>query len=401
LADVETGPSGTVIGRRTPAPLLVAALSNGISVHVEDYDDTCLPSVLHPSAPIIPAALAAAEFVDASGELLLEGAIVGMEVAIRIADGLGTRARDRGWHITGLVGPIGAAAAAGRILGLSEQQVLHALGIAASQGAGVVAALGTMTKSLHPGRAAANGLEAAFLARAGVTGPLDGIATGIARAAADWLDESRVTAQLGNDWRISSNRLKPYACGVVSHPAIDAATRIRSAFNNGETVQTVTHVQAGVHPLVLDAMGIQRPQTNLQAKFSIYHCIAVGLLDGVGGPEEFSLERVRSSDVRRVRELVDVNIEPACKLDEVSLTVQFADGHLRNVHIDSSTGQGGLTDSGLETKVHELADERIGRERVSYLLERTLQGPPPSATELVALAGPPENQVERNGDNHA
>ena len=369
LAVLQHGPVASVIGKRRRVPLLTAALSNGISAHVEDFDDTCLPSILHPGAPVIPAALAAAEYARADGRTLLDGLLAGMEVAIRVSDGITPRALDRGWHITGLTGPIGAAAAAGRILGLGPAAMCSALSLAASQGAGVQTALGTMTKSLHAGRAAANGLEAAFLSRSGFTAPPGEIGAGLARASADWLDEARVLESMGTDWRVRTNLIKPAACGVVSHPAIAAAVQIRAAASAGPAARLV-RVAARVHPLVLEVMGLREPKTSLQSKFSVYHAIAVGLLDGIAGVRQFSATRARDSDVIAVRRLVEVTTDPACGLDETDLRAEYSDGTQIERHIaPPADGSGGMTDQELAVKAHALADGVLGEAAVSGLLD--------------------------------
>lgn len=371
LAILQHGPVASVIGKRRAVPLLTAALSNGISAHVEDFDDTCLPSILHPGAPVIPAALAAAEYADADGKTLLDAVLVGMEVAIRVSDGITPRALDRGWHITGLTGPIGAAAAAGRILRLDTAAMCSALSVAASQGAGVQAALGTMTKSLHAGRAAANGLEAAFLSHSGLTAPPGEIeaGTGLARATADWLDEPRVLQSMGTDWRVLTNLIKPAACGVVSHPAIAAAIRIRAAAS-ARPAASLSRIAARVHPLVLEVMGLREPKTSLQAKFSVYHAIVVGLLDGIAGVRQFSATRVRAADVIAVRGLVEVTTDPSCGLDEAVLRAEYADGTWIERHVTApADGSGGMTGQELGVKVHALADGVLGAAAVSELLE--------------------------------
>lgn len=370
LASLETGPMSSVIGKPRRIPLLVAALSNGISAHVEDFDDTSLPSILHSSAPVIPAALAAAEHKSASGRALLDAVLVGMELAIRVSDGITPRALDRGWHITGLIGPMGAAAAAGRILGLDSGQMRSALSLAASQGAGVQAALGTMTKSLHAGRAAANGLEAALMSRNGSFAPPDVLEAqaGLAAAAADWLDGPTVLQSLGTNWRVRSNLIKPSACGVVSHPSIAAAAEIRAAAGTRASSQ-IRRVSARVHPLVLEVMGLREPKTSLQAKFSVYHAIAVGMLDGIASVKQFTVSRVRAPEVVAVRRRVEVTTDASVSLDEAFLRAEYADGALVERHI-TPTGDGlTMTEETLRAKVHSLADEVLGAEAVGDLLD--------------------------------
>ena len=162
-----SGPEqASVLGRKERLDVLNASLMNGISSHVFDFDDTDLRTVVHPAAPAAPALLALAEYRPCSGSDFLHALVVGVEVECRIANAVYPQHYDIGWHITGTVGPFGAAAAAGKVLGLSEQQMVWALGLAATQPVGLREMFGTMTKSFHPGRASQNGLMAALLAGA-------------------------------------------------------------------------------------------------------------------------------------------------------------------------------------------------------------------------------------------
>src|SRR4051794_36060599 len=154
----------TIFGRHERMDAVHAALMNGISSHVFDFDDTHLRTVIHPAGPVLPAIIAWSEYKGATGAELLHALILGAEVECRIGNAVYPAHYDVGWHITGTVGPFGAAAAAGKLMGLSEQQMVWALGIAATQPVGLREMFGSMTKSFHPGRAAQNGLTAALLA---------------------------------------------------------------------------------------------------------------------------------------------------------------------------------------------------------------------------------------------
>jgi 2-methylcitrate dehydratase PrpD len=374
----------SVIGKRRRMPAPVAVLSNGISAHVEDFDDTCLPSILHPSAVVIPAAMAAAELRGASGRELLDATAVGMEVAIRAADGMGSRAMDRGWHVTGIIGPIGAAAAAGRVLGLDEARMASALSIAACQGSGVLAALGSMTKSLHPGRAAANGLEAAYLASAGVSVTADLLAggPGLAEAIAGYMDVDVATDGLGSTWRATNNLVKPFACGVVSHPAIAAARNVRRRLTPDQG-GAIRHVHVRVNPLVLRVMGTKEPRTSLQSKFSVYHAVAVGLLDGVAGVDQFRAGRVRAADVVDVRNVVEVETSPDVPLDEAELVVECSDGTRLREHVAGTE----MTREDVHEKVRQLAAPRLGDAGVTEIISMLNDlGDLPAASVLIDAA---------------
>jgi 2-methylcitrate dehydratase PrpD len=165
-----------------------------------------------------------------------------------------------------------------------------------------------------------------------------------------------------------TNLIKPAACGVVSQPAIAAAVWIRSA--SATPAAGLTRVAARVHPLVLEVMGLREPKTSLQSKFSVYHAIAVGLLDGIAGVRQFSATRVRAADVIAVRRLVEVTTDPSCPLDEADLRAEYSDGTAIERHISAPAGgSGGMTGEELSVKVHALADGVLGAAAVSRLLE--------------------------------
>ena len=229
----------------------------------------------------------------APGRALLEGVIVGAELALRLGNGLGPAHFDRHWHVTGTMGHVGAAIAAARVAGLDGEAMRNAIGIGATEAAGIRSALGTMTKSFHPGKAAFDGIEAARLAAFGAGAPPDAIEgrDGLAAVLSGTFDAAAVLDGLGSTWIILENAFKPYACGLVSHQIIDAAIALRRDFASAEEIERIDVL---VHPIVLDVMKNVEPRTGLEAKFSAYHCAAIGYLDGVAGPGQFD-------DARAVR----------------------------------------------------------------------------------------------------
>ena len=298
-----------------------AAFVGGIAVHAEDYDDTHLTTVVHPGAPVVPAALAVAELYGARGRELLEAVVVGVEVACRIGLGLGPGHFDRGWHLTGSTGRYGAAAAAARLVGLDEAALAGVWARSAAETAGVQAAFGTMTKPYHPGKAAYDGILAVRDALDGHRRlPMSAVEEiAMFRALGPDPDPSKAIAGLGERWETVLNTFKPYACGIVSHPVIDAAVEARTRGVDGITRITVT-----VNPIVLDVMGVQEPANGLESKFSVYHCAAIGLLDGMGGPAQFSDERVNSPDTGALRRMVEVVTDPGLARDAARLAVDLA-----------------------------------------------------------------------------
>ena len=381
--------STSVLGRPERLAVAWAPLVNGLAMHVEDFDDTHLRTVLHPGAPVVPAALAIAELRGLSGEDVLTAVVAGVEVASRVGNGLGTQHFDRGWHVTGTVGHLGAALAAGRLLGLTAAQMRHALALAATQAAGHTEQLGSMTKSLHPGKAAADGVEAALLAAGGFTGPdgaLEG-RRGLAALMSPSVDLDQVVRDLGTTWEADDNAFKPYSCGIVSHPVIDAAVVLRERGVDPARIRTV---EAVVHPVVLDVMGVQEPESGLRSKFSVYHCFAIGLLDGAAGPAQYTNERAADAQVVELRRKVTATLDPSVAKDACTVRAQLDDGTTEEVVVEHATGSTArpMTDDELRAKLDlvvrpVLGDGTDGFADLAFALDH--QG---SVDALLAVARP-------------
>src|SRR6266446_3950740 len=222
-----SGPAqASILGRRERFDIMNAALINGISSHVLDYDDTHSHNIIHPAGPVISAILALSEHRPVSGHDFVTALVAGVDVECRIGNSVYPKHYDVGWHITGTAGVFGAAAASGKLLGLSEQQMLWALGLAATQPVGLQEMFGSMTKAFHPGRAAQNGLTAALLAGAGYTASERAL-----EAKRGWLNVLSTAcnhaAFADAGWEILNNSYKPFACGLVVHPVIDGCIRLR------------------------------------------------------------------------------------------------------------------------------------------------------------------------------
>lgn len=358
---LETEPQASLLGRSERIGATWAPMINGIGAHVEDFDDTHLETVIHPGAPVVPAALAASELVDASGRDMLAAVIFGVETALRLGNGVCPGHFDRGWHVTGTAGHIGAAVAAGRLLGLSEEELVVAIGLSATQAAGLQEALGTMTKSLHPGKAAADGVEAALLALEGFTGPERPIEgrRGFAEVASPEQDYQRMVDALGDSWEIEKNTFKPYACGIVSHPVIDGAIMLRQQL---DPEKEIAEAVARVNPVVLDVMGVREPEHGLQSKFSVYHCLAVGFLYGAAGPSQFDETQARAPRVAGVREKIRVELDSDLGKDEAYVTIRMSDGAKAQQHVAHATGStdSPMTDAQLKEKMKLVAEPVLG-----------------------------------------
>src|SRR5437762_3466107 len=259
-----SGPAqASILGRKERLDILHTALINGISSHVLDFDDTHSHNIIHAAGPVISAILALSEHRPVSGNEFVNALVLGVDVECRIGNSVYPKHYDAGWHITGTAGVFGAAAASGKLLGLSEQQMVWALGLAATQPVGLREMFGTMTKSFHPGRAAQNGLTAALLASKNFTSSNQGIeaARGWANVLSTARRFSEITDNLGKTYEISLNSYKPFPCGVVIHPAIDGSLQLRKEYSL--QAEQVDRVDLKVHPLVLELTGKRSPQSGL------------------------------------------------------------------------------------------------------------------------------------------
>lgn len=382
-------PQATLFGRAERSSPQWAALVNGIAVHVEDFDDTHLRALIHPGAMIVPAALAAAEIVDADGEALLQAVARGVEVTLRIGDAVMPSIHHRGWHVSGTAGHIGAAAAVARILGLDRRQTCSAFAIGSTQAAGLGAASGSMTKSFHLGKAAADGVEAGFLAREGFSGPLDPIEgrRGFAELFAGGFDAAAMTGELGERFELERNAFKPYACGVMSHAMIDGAIALHDA---GVRAEEVVRVDVRVNPLAVRVMGREQPANSLESKFSVYHSVAVGLIDGKGGPQQFSDAAAVDPQIAALRELVRVHTDPAIPNDEAFVSATLRDGTVHEHHTRHASGSAGapLTDAQLHAKADLVARPVLGERTQAFMETAWRVDQLASVRELTALLCP-------------
>jgi 2-methylcitrate dehydratase PrpD len=366
-----SGPQvSSVLGRSEKLDPAHAALMNGITSHVLDYDDTHLKTILHPAGPVASALLALAEMRPVSGADLLTALIAGVEVESRIANCVYPHHYDRGWHITGTAGVFGAAAGVGKMVGLNAQQMRWAFGLAASQSSGLREMFGTMTKSFHPGIAARNGMMSALLAEAGFDSSERAIEAprGFACVLSDKQDWSEIIENLGSRWESATNSYKPFACGIVIHPTIDGCIQLRD--NLGARVKDIARVELRTHPLVLELTGRKTPKTELEGKFSVYHCAAVALLHGDGSPTAFTDEIVNDAEVVALRTRIEAHANPACHGAEVEITVTLNDGTTVTKHVVRALGSAEvpLTDAQLDTKFTRQSELVVGEAVTEALL---------------------------------
>ncbi|HUO67694.1 MAG TPA: MmgE/PrpD family protein, partial [Gammaproteobacteria bacterium] len=259
-----------VLGRAERFDALHAALLNGIGSHVHEYDDTLPKNYIHPSVPVGSALFAYASANRVTGRDFVHAFILGFEVESRIGNAIYPAHYQAGWHITSTTGVFGAAAAVGKLLGLTTKQMVWAFGLAATQAAGIREMFGSMAKSFQPGRAAQNGYTAALLGRADFTAgerALEG-PRGFAAVTASKYDLDKVTAKLGVDFELRDNAYKPYACGLVVHPAIDGCSQLHREHH--PAAEDIAAVRVRVAPLVLDLCNKKDLRRALESKYSIY-----------------------------------------------------------------------------------------------------------------------------------
>ena len=309
-------PEASVLG---PEPIgasaALAALANGASGHAMDWDDTQLSTtpdrtyglLTHPTVPALAAALAVSERVAASGAQFLEAFLVGCEVECKVAEAIAPDHYLRGYHTTGTIGTFGAAAAAAKLMKLEKPQVAHMLAIASSLGAGIRVNFGSMTKPLHAGRAAQNGVFAADMAARGFTGGTDGLdgEWGYFQVCGGGADISRIIGTLGNPHTIVNPgvSIKPYPCGVLSHPSMDALLVVVT--ENDITPDQVKSIRLRAGSNVLEPLRYKIAKTELEAKFCLPFLLSSIVLRRRAGIREFTDEFVSSDPSQRMMRLVE------------------------------------------------------------------------------------------------
>jgi len=371
LAETTGRPQATVLGRGLKLGLLDAPLANGQMGHLLDFDDTHMGGVvLHTSSPVLAAVFALAERKPVSGADLVLAYAAGFEAGVR-AGRTAPGHHKGGWHLTGTLGSIAAGVAAGKLLGLDRQSLTFAMGIAATQAGGMQQNRGTMCKSFHAGKAAQNGVLAALLAERGFDSTQEIMEgkKGFARIYSDVAVPEALTAGLGQGWLIETNGHKPYACGVVLHPLIDAVIALRNrVLRDGAAIDPATVGEIGlrVHPLVLSITGVVEPSSGLQSKFSTVHSAAVAFIDGAAGIAQYSDARAADPVVAALRRKVNAVSDETLRNDEAHAWVLLGDTR-HDVHIPHASGTAAnpMSDAAIEGKFLANATPVIGAERAA------------------------------------
>lgn len=376
----------SILGTTLKAPAPAAALANGTSGHAQDFDDTQLSHspdrisglLTHPTTPVLAATFAVGEAMAINGREFLTAFMTGFEVECKMAEAINPIHYKKGYHTTGTIGAFGAAAAVGKILGLSEGEMRYALGMVASMSAGIRANFGTMTKPLHAGRAAENGVMAARLAQLGFTSDPNVLENpwGYFKILGDGFDLDRISGKLGNPYTIIDPgvSIKPHPSGVLSHPSMNAMLDIVREHDLMPEDVSEIHLYAASN--ILNPLRYPLPQTALEAKFSLPFCLTSILLRRRAGLREFSDDFVRSPEVqemmKRVKTILDPEIEAKGYAKILSrVEIRLRDGML--LKKESGPYKGGpenpLTDAELYEKLSTCAELVLPRAKISKVYD--------------------------------
>lgn len=389
LAAFTGGKQAALIGRRERIDALGAAFLNAAGANVLDFCDTHTPTAIHPTAPILPALLALAELERVSGRDLLLALVLGQEVACRIGLSMSPSHYNKGWHITATCGVFGAAAGCGRLLGLTAAQMVWALGIAATQAAGLCECLGTPAKSVGVGNAARNGLWSALLASQNFSGPpepLDGV-QGYFHALGETPDLSRIADGLGTSWEILKTSYKPYPCGFVIHPALDCVLDWRRA-HPGAAAEKV--VVTG-NPLLAARADRPNISTGREAQVSVQHAVAAALLTGKAGLDQFTDSCVCDAQVQALRDKIAVARDARFSTIAAAVEITTADGAVHKLVQEAARGSDAnpMTDEDLEEKLRAAAAGWNPRHDIAPLIEAIWRlGESDDVSQLAALTVP-------------
>jgi 2-methylcitrate dehydratase PrpD len=369
LARFSGGKQATVIGRGERLDALSAAFLNAASANVLDFCDTHVPTVIHPTAPLAPALFALGELRRLSGRDLILAFVLGAEIECRIGLAMSPSHYRRGWHITATCGVFGAAAGSGKCLGLKTGPLLAALGLAATQAAGLCECLGTPAKSVHVGNAARNGLWSALLAADGITGPAEPLTgeQGYFHALDETPQLSLLSDGLGERWEIMRTAFKPYPCGFVVHPVLDCVIDWRRAHPDA-IVETVAVIG---NPLLAARTDRPNISTSSQSQVSVQHAVAAALVTGKASVEQFGEPCVNDPRVVALRGKVVVKRDDSFATTAAAVEIATADGKLHKLHQRAARGSedNPMTDRELEDKLRDAAAGAIPGNDIAALME--------------------------------
>jgi 2-methylcitrate dehydratase PrpD len=331
-----------------------AAFMNALNANVLDFDDTHMPTIIHPTAPVAAPLFALAEQTRVAGGSLLDAFVLGVEVSCRAGNSVWPGHYTRGWHITTTCGVLGAAAACAKLLGLNATKTAHAIGVAASQASGLVENLPNGAKNVQVGNAARNGLLSALLAKQDYTAAaqtLEGF-RGWAQAMGDIPRRGALLSGLGQSWEITKTAYKAYPCGIVLAPVIDACLELQ---RQGVRADAIDHVTVRGSSLLLERADRPVVPNDRISKLSIHHSAAIAFLYGAAGVKEFS--NIDDPAIFAFRKRVSAEVDDSIPVEAAIVTIKTNDGRTLQAHVKHARGslQKPLTDSEIEAKVRDLA----------------------------------------------
>ena len=329
--------SSAIVGTSKTASLQRSALLNGMLAHFEDYDDTHATYRTHGGAPVVGATVALGSRKLVSGPRFLTAVIAGMEFHYRIAGRMMPEHHRRGWHPTGTFGVLGAAVAGAVVQNATLEQIESAVQIGAGMTVGVREVFGTEVKPFNAGKAAANGVLASRLAmvHASHTGPGLAASDGYLAALAGEVSLDGLGPWPSSGWELLRNTYKPYPCGKVVHPIIDAAIELREVLG----AAGVDHFEVRCHPEVVDVAGVMRPTTSLEAKFSSAHGFATGYLRGTAQLQDFAEEAVSHPEITALLESISIVVDPSIdRRETVVATAWLVGGGSKTVEVTEAFG---------------------------------------------------------------
>jgi len=371
VADAGGHPQAGVIGHALRTDVASAAFVNCISSSVQAFDDAHLGTVTHPSGPAGSALLALSEKHPVGGEDFLNAFALAIEVQCRLSNALvlPPSTFNPGLYVTGFSGPIGVGLAAGRLLGLNEQRMNAAISLASSQASGFRATHGTMTAHFRPGHAARCGVSAALLAAKGFTGDDHALeaSMGFFDVYAHGARLERALDGIGSQFELMSNAYKPYPCGIVIHPALDACLDIHSQGAPGARPVNVT---LRVHPLAISMTGIRTPRTPLESHVSLYHWVAAALLRGAAGLAESQQSCIDDPHVASLRSRIEAIADPVVGRNQAMVEVSFDNGSTIRSHVSDVRGSATrrMTDDEIDAKFRGQASMVLPAQKVEQLL---------------------------------
>ena len=341
-------PSANIIGWNQQMDMLNASSINAMAANVFDFDDTHIPTIIHPTSPVASALLAYSQQHKVTGSELLLALILGMEFECRIGNAISPYHYNRGWHITSTCGVFGSAIGVGKLLNLNQKQYIWALGSAANQAGGLVECLGTMSKSLSVGNASKNGLMSALLAADDFDGPSEPLngERGFLKVFGEKSDPSCVTHLLGQQWETMKNTYKPYPCGVVLNPVIEACLNVyEKEHANAQFLASIQAIRVFGNPLLKQRADRPNIRTGRQSQVSGQHAIAVALHYGQAGLKEFSDAEVNNLNIRAFypkisfidedkRAVESIKIQFICNDREFEVEIAHAKGSLQQALSD-------------------------------------------------------------------